>query len=372
MSAWLLHTRRGRVALLAPFLAAVASVLAWRAPDLDVLGRAFTRVEWAWVAAAIGANLVSVLLRAHAWRVVLDRALPPPRPRRRHVFSAFCVGLLGNAILPGRVGDVARAAVLTRHVPHRSSNWPAIFGASFAHRLFDVPATVALVGYVLVTARIPSWAVPGVEIVLGVSLALFIAAVVVAWRYRRREHPATGALGRARRLWHMAVAGLGILRAPGPAAATAVLQVLGWTAQLVAIYFTFRAFQIEASMAAAGLVLLVASVALAFPLWPGSVGLFQAGVALALVPYGVAYQHGFAYGIGLQAIDVAVGVGLGLLFLAREGVSFAMLKQIRRVTPGDVEGGLEELDAEARAAGRPAPRAETRVGSGAGIERGVS
>ncbi|MCC6222754.1 MAG: flippase-like domain-containing protein [Thermoleophilia bacterium] len=367
MSAWLLHTRRGRVALLAPLLAAVAAVLVWRAPDLHVVGNAFTEVAWAWVAAAIGANLLSVASRAYAWRVVLGQALPPPHPSRRHVFSAFCVGLLGNAILPGRVGDVGRAAVLTRHVPHRSSNWPALFGASFAHRLFDVPATVALVCYVLATARIPSWAVPGVEIVLGISLALFVGAAALAWRHRLREHQGGSALGRVRRLWHMAVAGLGILRAPGPAAATAVLQVLGWTAQLVAIYFTFRAFQIEASLAAAGLVLLVASVALAFPLWPGSVGLFQAGVALALVPYGVAYQHGFAYGIGLQAIDVAVGVGLGLVFLAREGISFAMLKQIRRVTPGDVEEGLEELDAEARSAGRPAPRAEARVSSRAGV-----
>ena len=368
MSARLLHTRRGRAALLAPLLAAVVAVVVWRAPDLDVVGSAFTEVAWAWVAAAIGANLLSVTLRAVAWRIVLDRALPAPRPRRRHVFSAFCIGLLGNAVLPGRVGDVARAAALTRHVPHRSSNWPAIFGASFAHRLFDVPATVALVGYVLVTARIPSWAVPGIEVVLAVSLALFVGAVVLAWRYHKRDRSDAGALGRASRLWHMAVAGLGILRTPGPAAAVAAFQILGWAAQLVAIYFTFRAFQIEASMAAAGLVLLVASVALAFPLWPGSVGLFQAGVALALVPYGVAYQHGFAYGIGLQAIEVSVGVGLGLAFLAREGISFATLKRIPRVTPGDVKDGLGDLDAEdVRTAGRPAPRADARVSPGAGV-----
>jgi hypothetical protein len=48
------------------------------------------------------------------------------------------------------------------------------------------------------------------------------------------------------------------------------------------------------------------------------------------VSYGVAYPKGFAFGIGLQAIEMSVGVGIGFIFLAREGLSFAML----RVMPG--------------------------------------
>ena len=40
-----------------------------------------------------------------------------------------------------------------------------------------------------------------------------------------------------------------------------------------------------------------------FPFWPGNVGLLQAAIAFALLRYGVDYPHGFAYGIGLQAIE---------------------------------------------------------------------
>ena len=40
------------------------------------------------------------------------------------------------------------------------------------------------------------------------------------------------------------------------------------------------------------------------------------------------YARGFAFGIGLQAIEASVGVGVGLIFLAREGLSYAMLKTI--------------------------------------------
>ena len=62
------------------------------------------------------------------------------------------------------------------------------------------------------------------------------------------------------------------------------------------------------------------NVATIFPLWPGNIGLMQAAVALPLVSYGVAYTTGFAFGLGLQMIEMSVGIGVGLFFLAREDV----------------------------------------------------
>ena len=55
-------------------------------------------------------------VRAIAWHIVLNQALPAPHPRHRHVFAAFCVGLLGNAVLPGtgRRGRPRRRAGASR------------------------------------------------------------------------------------------------------------------------------------------------------------------------------------------------------------------------------------------------------------------
>ena len=74
-----------------------------------------------------------------------------------------------------------------------------------------------------------------------------------------------------------------------------------------------------------------------FPLWPGNVGLVQAAVALPLLSYGVAYPHGIAFGFGLQAIEASVGIGLGAIFLAREGFTFAMLKRMPDVTEVEID-----------------------------------
>jgi hypothetical protein len=104
-----------------------------------------------------------------------------------------------------------------------------------------------------------------------------------------------------------------------------------------------RAFDIHSPLPAAGVVLLLMNVVTIFPFWPGNVGLLQVAIASALVGYGVSYGVGVAYGFGLQAIEASVGIGVGLLFLAREGLSFAML----RVMPTADRAQLpEEGDAE--------------------------
>jgi len=339
---WLTGTRTGRICLLAVPLALFAGLFVWRFPDLGNIGNAFREVGWAWVVAAIGMNLLSVIVRSIAWHIVLNQALPPPHPKHRYVFSAFSIGLLGNAVLPGRVGEVARVAVLSRHVPNGRTTWAAILGSIFAHRMFDVVPTIGLVIYVLVAAKIPSWAVPGIEIVLALGAVMLLVSLALAWRHRRRGEIGADGIGRLRHLWRKALDGLRVFHSPGPVIGALFFQILGWTTQILAVYLAFKAFRIDAPMPAAGLVLLVVNVALAFPLWPGSVGLFQVATALALTNYGVAYQHGFAYGIGLQAIEASVGIGLGLLFLAREGISFANLRQIPNLADENLEEDLEE------------------------------
>ena len=68
------------------------------------------------------------------------------------------------------------------------------------------------------------------------------------------------------------------------------------------------------------------NVATIFPLWPGNVGLVQVAIATPRSRATASRTaRGIAYGFGLQAIEASVGIGVGLLFLAREGLSIAML-----------------------------------------------
>jgi uncharacterized membrane protein YbhN (UPF0104 family) len=257
-----------------------------------------------------------------------------PFPR---VFSAFSVGLLANAVLPGRIGELARVAVLTRRLPRGRGYSAALVGTVFAHRMFDVVPALLLVGYVLATARIPHWALTSLAIAAALGGVLFALGVVSARRGARRV--ALDGLSRARTMLAMGRRGIHVMGSPTGAAIAAFFQCLGWFFQLLAVYVAMWAFGIHEPLDAAALVLLLMNVATIFPLWPGNIGLLQAAVALPLVQYGVAYGRGFAYGIGLQVIEMSVGVGLGLVFLAREGLTFATL---RRMPPASDAAELPE------------------------------
>jgi glycosyltransferase 2 family protein len=304
-------------------LASVAGVLWWRRDSLASIGEAFRAVEWEWVVAAIALNLLSVILRALAWTTVIHSAMEPPRPRVPLVFSAFSVGLFANAVLPGRVGELARVGVLTRKMPGRKGAWATLVGTVFAHRVFDIVPVLLLVLYVVFAASIPTSARVSLFVVIGIGVGLFLFAFAGA---RRPTQVSVEGLGPVRRLVAMGRAGLGVMRSPLATFGAIAFQIAGWTCQIFAVYTAMRAFDIHAPLAAAGVVLLLMNVVTIIPLWPGNVGLVQVAIASALVGYGVPYSTGVAFGFGLQAIEASVGIGVGLLFLAREGLSFAMLR----------------------------------------------
>lgn len=333
----LLRDPRFRVAVTALVLAGVGALLYWRGPDWAVVGHAFRRVLWEWVAAAIAINLASIVARSIAWKIVIDEAMPEPRPGYGLTFSAFCVGLLANAVLPGRIGELARVAVINRRL--REPRGATLVGTVFAHRVFDLVPVVFLILYVLVTAKIPAWAYSSLIAVVAVGAGLFVFAFASARHHDRVRR--LDALGAVRRIVTMMRQGLGVMHRPLPAGGAVLFQTVGWVCQLFAVYATMLGFRIHHAVPAAALVLLVMNVVNVIPLWPGNVGAVQAAIAAPLsASYGVRYADGYAYGFGLQAIEVSVGIGIGLLFLAREGLSFATLRGM----PGAASAGVDERE----------------------------
>lgn len=338
------------VAVLVPVLAVAIALIVWRGPDWGTVQDAFAAVSWLWVLAAIGLNLLSVVTRSVAWDAAIEQSMEPPQPAYPLVFSAFCVGLFANAVLPGRVGELARVAVLRRRLPRRKGATATLIGSVFAHRMFDLFPTITLVVWVLFAAKIPVWAYTSLALALAVGVALFMLAIALA----RRQHRELDGLGPVRLLLARARMGLTVMRKPGPAFKAASFQFIGWFCQLLAVCAAMRAFQIHQPLAAAGLVLVLMNVATIFPIWPGNVGLVQIAVATPLVNYGVEYAHGIAFGIGLQAIEASVGIGIGLIFLAREGLSYATLKQMDDAVDEDSAEAVFERPGPERAGSRVA------------------
>jgi uncharacterized membrane protein YbhN (UPF0104 family) len=278
-----------RVLLLGALAGLAGLVLWWRGPNWPGVLHAFAGVGWRWVVVAVGFNLLSVLVRALCWQKVIDQSMRRPHPRYPLVLSGYSVGMLANAVLPGRVGEAARVSVLVRRLPSRKGLWPTLLGTVAAQRLLDLFPLLALVLCVLVFATVPGWAFASLLVIVSAGSVLLAWGILLA---RKHERLRLERLGRLRGVILLLRQGLGVLRRPRAAVIAGLFEATGWLCQLLAVWATMRAFHLH----------------------------------LPLIGYGIPYTHGFAFGIGLQAIEASVGITFGTAFFLHEGLSLTHLR----------------------------------------------
>jgi uncharacterized membrane protein YbhN (UPF0104 family) len=320
-----LGARRVHFGLVAFAAAGVVVLLVFHGPNWAQVGHTLTSISFGWAFVAISLAFISSLARAMSWDNVIKEAVAKPHPRLIDVFSAFFVGIFANGVLPGRVGEVVRVGVLMRRMPERDRPglWPTMLGTVLAHRILEVFPSIALVMWVLISAKIPA---PARTALWGVAAAGVTFVCVGIALARRHEEGGEEAKGRFGAVLARAREGLGILRRPIPSFISAGWQTVGWLLQLCVVYVTLTAFNIHLPLIAAAAVLAVMNVALVLPLWPGNLGVLQAAIAVPLVAYGVPLPRAIAFGIALQAIESVVGYTAGIACLFREGLSVEGLR----------------------------------------------
>ena len=112
-------------------------------------------------------------------------------------------------------------------------------------------------------------------------------------------------------------------------------------------------------MGAAAAVLFAVNVTAALPATPSNIGVFQAACVAVLHAYGINHTDALAYGIILQAVEIATALAMGMPALVREGMTWKDLK-LRAMHTSPVElavGGRKRSDgrAEVRGLGTPRP-----------------
>jgi phosphatidyl-myo-inositol alpha-mannosyltransferase len=146
--------------------------------------------------------------------------------------------------------------------------------------------------------------------------------------------------------------GLHVFRNPRLGAWAAIAQLSAWAVQWLACYVLLVALGLDerAGLGAAAAVLFAVNVTAVLPVTPSNVGVFQAACIAVLSAYGVGHTDAFAYGIILQAVEVATAVAMGMPALVREGMTWRDMR-LRALHAAPVELGAaparEPVEAEA-------------------------
>jgi uncharacterized protein (TIRG00374 family) len=273
-----------------------------------------------------------LFIRAIRWRFMLKNSIP-----YADVFHVQNIGYMLTFILPLRLGDLARA-VLIGNIP--PVTFPQGLSTMLVERVLDLLFIVTLLPFTLSAVPfIPPELQRAVQ-VTGVLGLVAIGILVVAANQRKLALRITEII--ARRISFLNVenwvkridellSGLNSLTSLKDGAYLIFLSILVWIPIIFAYYMGMRSVHLEPTWVSAGFVVCAAAFSVAAPSSPGQVGIFHAGVILALStilgePEEAAAGFAFLYH-GLNMVTVIV---LGLIGVWRTGNAFANIIQSTR------------------------------------------
>jgi phosphatidylinositol alpha-mannosyltransferase len=309
----------------------VVAVTAFAISRLDVhrFGHALLTASPGWIALAFLLMALSLVLRSASWHQVLRAALPHVEMPWPPVIRATMIGVMGSAVLPGRVGEPSRVLVLTRRLEGRKRELlPIITGTVFSQTLINLFALAILAGVTFTGVPIFKGHILGV--LSAVIVPLVVCALVLAGPRlmsigaRSRSPRVARAAETGARLLRLARRGLAVFARPGFGSRAVGFQLAAWALQWLACYMVILSLglQDEADLTAAAAVLLAVNLSAILPATPSNVGVFQAACLVVLAAYGVGGGPGLAYGIILQAVEVLTALLLGIPALLGEGLSW--------------------------------------------------
>ncbi|MGZ8635121.1 MAG: flippase-like domain-containing protein, partial [Solirubrobacteraceae bacterium] len=343
--------RRGAIAG-----AAVAGVglttLALGHIGIESIGRAIVAATPIWVLVAFALMCASMLIRAEAWHAILRAALPGTRVRRRDTARATMIGVLMSATLPARLGEPSRAMILSRRVGRVRDRFPVVLGTLVSQTLLNLLALAILGAVMFATVGIFRGGEDALVVATIVPVVL-IALLLAAPTLIRRGKPSRfvrvqQALAVARRAMVEVRRGLAVFRSPRLAAWATTTQLTAWAIQWLSCYVLLVALGLDqrAGIGAAAAVLFAVNVTAALPATPSNLGVFQAACVAVLSAYGVGHTDALAYGIILQAVEIATALAMGMPALVAEGMTWKDLRlRALHATPVELRAARRRGDA---------------------------
>jgi phosphatidyl-myo-inositol alpha-mannosyltransferase len=326
-------SRRRRIARraglgVAGALGAGLTALAAQKIGVDKVVSSIVRSDVTWVLVACALMALSLFFRAASWYGIVRAALPNRPVRRRDVTSATMIGVLMSATLPARLGEPARAMTLSRRTGRMRETFPVLLGTLVSQTLLNLVA-LFLLGAIIVSST--DLFHSSTEKLFAFSLAPLVLLVVVLLGPMLMRRNGSGRIARAGAAVHRALlqvrAGLVVFRRPRQGALAAAAQLTAWAIQLGACWALLAALGLSGGIAAAAAVLFAVNVTAVVPATPSNIGVFQlATISVLHTGFGIGTADALAYGIILQAVEIATAVALGLPSLVREGLTWSDLR----------------------------------------------
>lgn len=302
-------------------MSAVCLYFATRGVDWHAVGAALAGANPWWVLGVVVVSLVSHMVRAERWRVLLR---PVMRAPYWPALSATYVGFGASMVLPLRMGEIVRPALFGRRT---GIGLPAALSSVVVERAFDMLFVIlcfVLLAFTyddLERYRGGAWGMAGV-LLAGTTLLMISARRrpwaegLVAWGTRPLPQRAGVALQSVAGSVLDGLGGVG----HGPTLFVVVAySALLWGLITLTYLCSFLALDIQVPLLSGSLAAVVVVAFFVFlPQAPGFVGTWQAGCVMALGLFDVPRDLAVSYSFLTWLVQMVVNIGAGAACAAFE------------------------------------------------------
>jgi hypothetical protein len=327
-------------------ISAICLWLALRSVPFEELGWVLSQANYLWLIPALISILVSTVIRAQRWRVLLGQ-----RVNLTEAFWAYTVGYIFTNIFPFRLGEPARIVVLSAR---RKLPLVEVAATVGVERLLDIIAVLFILLGVLPFMTVPievkqTGLLFGAIAVIGL-IVIFSLVKLGPWsetllrRLASRFLPGYADAIVAR--WVELVRGLSVLTQPSVGIPAVGWSILAWIVSLGFQWFVLLAFQSKAGLVEAAFMVAALSLAIAVPAGPGFIGVYQwVGQQSLAIPFPNLYTASSALGVAITA-HLAYYISttsLGVPGLWYFGQSFMGLRRsLNSSSPGIIQTTVQD------------------------------
>jgi hypothetical protein len=337
--------------VLGVIISALTLYLAFRNVPFTDLVQYMASINYFWILPSILVIFLSFALRALRWQVILESA---HKVGFWQAFHPLMIGFMINCILPLRVGEIARPAVL-----QKKENIPFSTGLATvaAERVFDVSILVILFAVLLANIQID----PNIDIVVGkhhlnretlmvlrggmFKLLLLLIAGIIMVGFSATRKAINSLIIRIPSLFFFAdsdfkekiqrkacaplvsfvenfASGFALVKYPTKICICLVLSVVIWVLAAFSYYLMAQGCPgIELSFAKLTTVMIIICFFIALPSVPGYWGLWEASGVFALIIFDVSSKDALGFTLANHAIQMFPVIIAGFISAAITSVN---------------------------------------------------
>ncbi len=292
--------------------------------NFSQVGDTFSRLNWWWLALSLIPYFLALAFKITRWQLLFK---PSPKIALNRLWATLMISYLFNTVLPARLGEVVRGYALSRS---EKISPIRVFSTILLEKILDIMMMVVFLLALLPFINISNDLRQAAFLTGGVVLVTFLFCVLMA-AFRQQSEQIINFLLK----FLPAVLRIKIFLLVGE-----ILDVLSlllnfklslnlWAQTLmlwliVAVNYMFIAFALNIPLSfEVALVLMIAlNLGMAVPSAPGYIGVFEALVKVALIPFFPGQESMLiSLGLLLHIISYLPVIVLGAYYSSKEGLS---------------------------------------------------